>query len=38
MHDLFNNSLIETLQYTTRLNKIDTSKINVEQQICLDEN
>lgn len=35
MHDLFNNSLIETLQYTTRLNKIDTSKINVEQQICL---
>jgi len=35
MHDLFNNSLVETLQYTTRLNKLDTNKINVEQQICL---
>ena len=35
MHELFNNSLVETLQYTTRLNKGDTSKINIEQQICL---
>jgi hypothetical protein len=35
MHELFNNSLVETLQYTTRLNKVDSSKINIEQQICL---
>lgn len=35
LHELFNNSLIETLQYTTKLNKIDASKINIEQQICL---
>lgn len=35
MHELFNNSLVETLQYTTRLNKLDANKINIEQQICL---
>ena len=29
MHDLFNNSLVETLQYTTRLNKFDANKINI---------
>lgn len=35
LHELFNNSLVETLQYTTKLNKVDSSKINIEQQICL---
>ena len=35
MHELFNNSLVETLQYTNRLNKVDSNKINIEQQICL---
>ena len=35
MHELFNNSLVETLRYASRLNKVDPSKINVEQQICL---
>jgi endopeptidase La len=35
MHELFNNSLVETIQYTNKLNKLDSSKINLEQQICL---
>uniref|UniRef100_A0A6C0FJ56 Lon proteolytic domain-containing protein n=1 Tax=viral metagenome TaxID=1070528 RepID=A0A6C0FJ56_9ZZZZ len=35
MHELFNNSLVDTLQYTNKLNRFDASKINLEQQICL---
>ena len=35
MTELFNNSLVDTLQYTNKLNRFDASKINLEQQICL---
>ena len=35
MNDLFNNSLVETIQYTGKLNKLDSTKVNLEQQICL---
>lgn len=35
MQELFNNALVETVQYTNKVNKLDASKINVEQQICL---
>tara|TARA_Y100000816_G_C26106256_1_gene588038 strand:- start:304 stop:3591 length:3288 start_codon:yes stop_codon:yes gene_type:complete len=35
MHELFNNSLLETIQYTSKITKLDSSKINLEQQICL---
>jgi ATP-dependent Lon protease len=35
MHELFNNALVETVQYTNKINKVDSSKINMEQQICL---
>ena len=35
MYELFNNCLVETIQYTNKINKLDTNKINFEQQICL---
>ena len=35
MHELFNRSIVETVAYTKHINKLDTSKINLEQQICL---
>ena len=35
MHELFNRSIVETVAYTNHINKLDTSKINLEQQICL---
>ena len=35
MHELFNRSIVDTVTYTKKMNKLDTSKINLEQQICL---
>ena len=35
MHELFNRAIVDTVAYTKKVNKIDTSKINLEQQICL---
>ena len=35
MHELFNRSIVDTVAYTKKINKLDTSKINLEQQICL---
>lgn len=35
MHELFNNALVDTIQYTNKITKLDASKINLEQQICL---
>ena len=35
MHELFNRAIVETVTYTKKVNKLDTSKINLEQQICL---
>lgn len=35
MHELFNRSIVDTVAYTKKINKLDSSKINLEQQICL---
>jgi ATP-dependent Lon protease len=35
MHELFNRSIVDTVAYTKKINKLDTSKVNLEQQICL---
>ena len=35
MHELFNRAIVETVTYAKKVNKLDTSKINLEQQICL---
>ena len=35
MHELFNRAIVETVAYTKKVNKLDTSKVNLEQQICL---
>ena len=35
MRELFNRAIVDTVTYTNKINKLDTSKINLEQQICL---
>jgi len=35
MHELFNRSIVDTVSYMKKVNKLDTSKVNLEQQICL---